>query len=351
MSKILEINITSGYSFNRTQDLDRQLYVQAFSKLNLFILIFFGILGNICCMFVFLQKNMRKRKIHWYLLVLATFELLFSLMLSIDYLYKMFHKDSVFLHDLNVYTNMIIDYSIHLIDAYVTILTLILSIDRLYAIKHLPDQRNFITHKHAKCLISIAFISILVLKIPILILCYENTERCFNIVTCTIVSPLIFNILPTIGILVVNSILVYRLIDFYRKLSMERRLMISSRIQSREQSELNLKVCKRKSNKNIVINVYKLTIYPLCRTQKVQFVVIIVTATWSVLQTLLYYPLTMFHFYVYRYKIIIDIDVLTKYQIVSSFFFNLNHCIHFFIYFSFNFEFRKCLFKFFKHKR
>ena len=342
-------NSSNEYNLNQTGYFQEYNYIgQAISYLNLIILIFPGILGNMCCIYVYLQKIMRKRKFHWYLLVLAIFELLFCMILSIDYLHKMLHKDSIFLHDINVYVNMLIDYFIHLIDSYVTILTLILSIDRLYTIKHLTDQRNFITYKHAKYVILLTFLVILVLKIPFIIFCYLNTDRNFNIVPCIIVSPLIFNLIPSIGILVVNSILVIRLINFYRKLSKSRRLMVSSREISRRQSELNLKICKRNSDHNIVINLYKFTIYPLCRTQKIQFIVILVKAMWSVLVTLMYYPLSMFYFYIIYFNFQFDIVFVANLQMFSSTFFNINHSIHFFIYLSLNFEFRKCLFKIFK---
>ena len=344
--EIREKTVKLNSNFSLLENTTDASFQKIFGKINLIGLACFGIFGSLFCMYVFLHKNMRKRKFHWYLLVVAVFEFLFSLTLSIDYMYKMFDKDSRFLHDINVYITMLIDYLTHFIDSYVTMLTLILSIDRLYAINHLPDQRHFITYKHAKFLIFITFISILVLKIPVLILCYENTDRYFNIISCTILSPLFFNLLPSIAILIVNSILIFRLIKFYTNLSRERRSLISKRSISRRQSELNLKICKRKSKTNIIINEYPLTAQPLCKTQKVQFVVIIVTALWLVLVTLLYYPLSMFYSYVHFFKF--DVSTLSKLQIISSTLFNLRHCTHFFIYFAFNFEFRKYLLKLFK---
>ena len=327
-------------------------FADILSKINFVIILTIGVPGNVCCIYVYLQKSMRKRKYNWYLLVLAIFELLFSLILSVDYLYKMLTEDSIFLHDLNVYTNMLIDYLIHLIDSYVTILTLILSIDRLNAINNIAVQKNYVTHQHAKFSVFITFSAILLLKIPILLLCYENTDRYLNIVSCTILSPLFFNLIPTISILVINSILVFRLIKFYRKLYKGRISILASWKESiresRRQSELDLQICRRNSNENIEVNVYRLAQEPLCRTQKAQFVVIFVTAMWSVIITLLYYPLSMFHLYLNRINISTRVKDFTKIQIISSMFFNLNHCIHFFIYFCFNFEFRKCLFKVFR---
>jgi hypothetical protein len=342
-------NHSNEHIFNKTGYFPEYHNIErTISYLNLIILIFSGILGNICCIYVYLQKSMRKRKFHWYLLVLAIFELIFSLILSLDYLFKMLNKDSIFLHDVNVYINMFIDYLIHMIDSYTTVLILILSIDRLYAIKHLTDQRNFITYKHAKLLILFSLLAILVLKIPFTMLCYINTDKYFNIISCTIVSPLIFNLIPTIAILVVYLILVVRLIKFYRKLSNSRRLIVLSR--EGRQSELNLKICRRNSDQNMEINTYKFTFYPLCRTQKVQFIVILVKALWSILINISYYPLSMFYFYITHFNFQVDIVFVTNLQIISSTFFNVNHSIHFFIYFSFNFEFRKCLIKIFKKR-
>ena len=318
------------------------------SKINFGIIVSFGIWGNVCCSYVYSQKLMRKRKFNWYLLILAIFNTLFCFIISIDYSYRLFSEKSIFLHDFNVYTNMLIDYLIHLIDSYVTVLTLILSFDRLNAIKNLTNQRNFVTHRHAKFLIFITFLSILVLKIPFLILCYENTERYFNVISCTIISPLFFNIIPTIAIFVVNSILVARLIKFYQKLFQDRIRMLAKRKRSRRMSELDLKACKRNSSETIEVNVCRISQQPLCRTQKAQFVVILVVAMWSVFVTLLYYPLLMFHLYLHRVNIFIYLENFTKTQIISSTFFNLNHCIHFFIYFFFNFEFRKSVCKLLK---
>jgi hypothetical protein len=334
---------------NKTSE-STQLFAEILYKINFCIILTFGVLGNVCSIYVYLQKSMRKRKFNWYLLVLACFEIFFNMLLSVDYLYKMLNENSIFLHDINVYTNMLIDYLIHLIDSYVTIITLILSIDRLNAIKNLATQRNLITYQHAKFLIFLTFLIIFLLKIPVLILCYENTERYLNVVSCMILSPLLFNLLPTIAILVINSLLVCRLIKFYRKLKRERTSMLALRQESRGESELDLQICRKNSNENIEVNVYSLTQKPLCRTQKAQFAVIIVTGMWSVLITLIYYPLSIFHLYLNRINIDNHVDNLTKIQIISSTFFNLNHCIHFFIYFFFNFEFRKCLLKVFRKK-
>ena len=156
-------------------------------KIN-FILILIGLIDNIFCIFVFLQRKMIKIKFNWYLLIIAIFELLFCLILFIDYSFRLVYKTPMFLHDLNVIANMIIDYSLHLIDSFVTIITMILSIDRYQAIKNPTQIRKLFTYMHSKRLVRMTFISLVILKIPGFKICYENTERNFNIIYCNIIN-------------------------------------------------------------------------------------------------------------------------------------------------------------------
>ena len=100
------------------------------SQINIAFLIV-GIFGNILSIYAYLQRSMRKHKFNCYLLLMALFELIFCIILFTDYLFRLFYVKPMFLHDLNVYTNMAIDYSLHLADSYVTTLSLIMSIDKL----------------------------------------------------------------------------------------------------------------------------------------------------------------------------------------------------------------------------
>ena len=72
---------------------------------------------------------------------------------------------------------------------------------------------------------------------------------------------------------------------------------------------------------------------------------------WLVFSTTPYYTLNDFH-------LLFDLGVFSnKYnyeqvgeiQVISSIFFNSNHCFNFFIYFLFDFDFRKCFYNLFRN--
>ena len=223
-----------------------------------FAIIIIGIFGNALSIYAYLQKLLRQLKFNWYLLVLAICELMFCLILAIDYFFCFFHRTRIFLHDLNLLANMTIDYLIHLIDSYVTILTLILSVDRLYAIKNLNELKSFFTNKHAKLLMMISLVSLTILKFPSLIICYMNVVKSFNIVFCSIISPTLFNMIPTIVILIVNSLLVCEILRYNKKIERER-LSIITRKRS---VDIDLKICRKNSHENIELQTHELPQQP-----------------------------------------------------------------------------------------
>ena len=105
-----------------------------------------GIIANILCIYVFLQKKLRERKFNSYLLVLTIFELIFCLLIFADYLFFKVYKQSILLHSYTEFLSLAFDFIIHTIDSFISILTLLLSIDRLYAIKKPMKIKFFITH-------------------------------------------------------------------------------------------------------------------------------------------------------------------------------------------------------------
>ena len=160
---------------------------------------------------------------------------------------------------------------------------------------------------------------------------------------CTIASPLVIHIIPTVIILAVNSSLIVKIITYYRNLQRDQLSMRQySRRSNARASERNstnqseLFVCSRRSFQR-----------PLCRTQKSHHFVIIISSMWLVLTTTPYYTLNGFHllFNPHIFPNGFDYKQISKIQVVSSILFNSNHCFNFFIYFLFNFEFRKCIYK------
>ena len=111
-------NQTSSQSYS---DEDIIALTETTCRIN-FILMIFGIFVNIVCIFVFLQKQMKKRKFNLYLLILAIFELIFCSIVFFDYFFRLISSKPIFLHDYNVFTNIIIDYAIHSTDTYVVVI-------------------------------------------------------------------------------------------------------------------------------------------------------------------------------------------------------------------------------------
>jgi hypothetical protein len=137
------------------------------SKIN-FILASFGIIGNILCIIVFSNKKMVIRKFNWYLLILAIIELIYCLIIFIDYLSRILYSSPMMLHDLNIHVNVLIDFLIHMIDSFTTLITIILSTDRLYAIRNPIKIKQFFTNVHKKLLTFVSFSLLILLKIPCL---------------------------------------------------------------------------------------------------------------------------------------------------------------------------------------
>ena len=300
-----------------------------------FMLILIGIIDNSFCIYVFLQRNMIKIKFNWYLLIIAIFELLFCLILFIDYSFRLVYKTPMFLHDLNVIANMIIDYSLHLIDSFVTIITMILSIDRYQAIKNPTQIRKLFTYMHSKRLVRMTFISLVILKIPGFKICYENTEKNFNNIYCTVVTPFLLNVLPTFSILVINILL-------FRKISrshLNRGISFISHGSSKRNSEVS-----KRSNSSASVKTYSLS--SRACTQKSQYVMIVLSS-WLIITTFPYYSINIFYS-IFQLKSILDANdfkIVIKAHTLFSILFNLNHILNFFIYYCFNFEFRRLMLK------
>ena len=293
-------------------------------KVNLALMLV-GIIGNVLCIYGFSKKKMRIRKFNWYLLILSIFELLFCIILSVDYLFRLFNKLPKFLHDLNTYTSIIIDFLIHTTDSYIILITLILSVDRLYAIKNPIKIKEFVTNLHSKNLVVISLSVLVVLKLPGVILCHQEWENNTLSIYCTFINPLIFNVIPCLVILILNIVLVFQIIFNQKRISNDVTTLVLSKNQIFGSSSLS---CS--SNSTVVLrNSFKIS-----KVQKSHYFFIIAVSFWTFLTSIPYYSLNTYLF-LYRLEVLgknSNIFSIGICQVITAIFFNSNHCLNFFIY-------------------
>ncbi len=318
-----------------------------------------GILGNTISIYVLQKKNIRKNKFNWYLLVVSILRLLFCMIVFIDYIFSKIYVEEIFLHDLNKISSLIIDFVLHTSDSCVVTLTLFLSLDRLYAIRQPMKIKEFMTHFHAKLVISSSLITVIVLKIVSFVFCELNIEGNYHIIFCTVISPTLFNTVPLIIILILNTLLVIAVIKYYRaqskQNSTDEESLASTSFHSKERIRLKKFVLKEEFRESKSISIRNFRSFgstnttttssirnknrkKMTNTQKSHYLIILVTDIWSVITSFPYYTLNSF-FVLFQLNIF-HIENLILLQIVSSILFNSNQCISFFIYISFYNDFR-----------
>ena len=310
------------------------------------VIVIIGIIHNAISSIVFLQKKLRKRKFNWYLQATSIIELIFCFVLLVDYLFSFTYSKPIFLHSLNKLSRIIIDFIIHTSDSCVAILTLFLSLDRLYAIKHPLLIKEFFTNLHAKSIIIISLSFLFLLKALNMFLCEIEIEMNeAHIVYCAFLSPLIFNTTPLIIIFIINSLLIYEIIHYYQK--SQKKISLQSNPNARHPSvSLRVEVTdlnKKKTSvsiRKISNNQKKLSTF-----QKSHYLVILISALWSVFTSIPYYTFKSYFLLseLDCFKNIFYAHTIFKTQIVSSVLFNSNHSINFFIYICFHDEFRDCI--------
>ena len=308
---------------------DKETFSETTHIIN-FILITFGITDNICCMLVFMQKKLLRLKFNWYLLVITVFELIYCSIAFIDYATYFIHPESIFLHGFNLLTNITIDLLLHLIDSFIIVLKLILSIDRLQAIQNPKKVKQLVTYSHSKLVVIATFIILFLIKLPDSFLCHNsNIDEKFNVLYCTIYSPLVLNIIPVILILITNSLLVFRLVHYY---TFEYKQGLTKEC---------IQVHTGYKDHEIEVIISKNS--HILRLQKTCYLMIVLTI-FLVFTTVPYYMLNRFYmmFYLFGIGLFSKIQMLNLMQDISSIFFNSNHCINFSIQFYLNSEFRKC---------
>jgi hypothetical protein len=175
-----------------------------------------GVVNNMITIFVLLHKRLRKRKFNWYLLALTIFEFIFCLTVFTDYIFIKFNKEQIFLHDLNEVSFMVIDYIIHSTDSCSVVLTLLLTIDRLYAIKKPMKIKQFVTNLHAKKLMTLCLFLLISLKTSSFTFCQFNLDNNVHLIYCSLVSHILFNFAPLTFVLILNFVLAKEVYNYYK---------------------------------------------------------------------------------------------------------------------------------------
>ena len=130
---------------------------------------FFGVFGNLLSIGVLMQKRLLARKFNFYLLMLALNNLTFCLVVFTNYVIMHMYPNRA-LYDMSRLTCFFTDFVLGSVDAFSVYITLILSVDRLYAIVKPIQIRTFVTHQYPKRLVAIVYTLLLVAKLPELML-------------------------------------------------------------------------------------------------------------------------------------------------------------------------------------
>ena len=304
------------------------------------ILMIIGVIGNSLCIKIYSKKEMRKNKFNWYLLVLAIFELIFCFILFANYLFQIVHPKKYFLYELNNFLGILMGFLIRTIDSYLVLITLYLSIDRLYAIKHPIEIKDFITNLHVKYFISITFACLIPLEIVDIAICYLIDRKIFYITYCGAVSPIIFRFTPALMVLIVNSLLLKELFIYYSSKCYDFASKINYYVKRTSLRKLSNKV-------EIVFGSFN--VKPLNINQKSHYICIICLSLWAVITTIPYYVLISLTSIIQTFEG--ENEPLLEIQNIVSILFNSNHVVNFFLYFSFHSNFRSCIYKIFSLKR
>ena len=301
-------------------------------------LILIGIVSNLMCVFVYLQKKMLKNKFNWYLLVSAILNLFVSLILFIDYVFRFLSPLHILLRDFHKIFEIIIYFCTSTTDSCLTFFYLILSIDRLYcAIKGIRKIKTFLTQLHAKSFIITTLLVLIVTKVVDFFLCNSIVDENIKTSYCSLASPILFNIAPTILILFVNLILIKKIVFNCKR---NERFVSVGEINTLYESNPELGVLKnlnaRKSHNLIIISL--------------SFWLILTTISFTFSSYYFIFPFD----YISKHKnddlvmlnekkINFDrIKTISNIQAISSIFLYSNHCINFFVYIFYDPIFKNC---------
>ena len=308
-----------------------------------------GLIGNIICIIVFTQKRMRSKKMNFFMLISAIFEFIFCLILSIDYSFRFIHPGKIFFHGLHKYIEKITDFLVHTIDSNLIAFTLISSIERLKAIKNpinVVPTRNQL--KISKYSMFYSFLISSFIELASFSLCFKyDYISNFQISYCILTKPIIFTIIPTLIILAVNTLLIGELVRYFKNKSTERQILftrISSAHRRPTEDELVVRVCRINSGPELsearILRIKRESNDKPLKDKNA--IIIIAISIWIVATTIPYcvsnslYSLSNFD----SFELYLNVESIIKSHVITTVFFNSNHCINFFIYLFFSSEFR-----------
>ena len=250
------------------------------------------------------------------------------------------NKRGLFLHSIHKISLMIIDYTVHTSDCCTVILTLLLSTDRLYAIKNPMKIKEFITNLHAKKTIIVSIFSIILLKTLSFITCELNISNRPFIFYCSIVSSILFHLIPSIVVLFLNGLLAKEMCYVNEQISENYKIEMGQL--NAGTSSNHVDICKLRKDS---ATIRKFSKRETSKSQKSHYIFIFILSLWSTLTSIPYYLFNSYFSFLQLHFISnkFNLETLTTIQITSSIFFNSNHCINFFIYLSFYIEFRNIL--------
>jgi hypothetical protein len=305
------------------------------AKINICVT-FFGIIGNFLCIIILFQKKLLCRKFNFYLLLLSFSELFYCMIVIVNSS-KFYFDTPRFIFDMSSITCLFTDYLVGAIDGYCVLLTLVLSVDRLYAIAKPMRSRHFLTSRYPKRVAFFCFILVLIINIPEIVLTQrafyppkQNASNitdqlmyCVNesqsivrkkayIIICGVLIPVIINILPALTIVLINAVLLKHV---YNHSSNSNRFAIVGKT----------------NNRNPTV------------TQKSHYVTIIIIGLWLLITSVPYYTLKCI-FWLIRLKVYDSADHWPNYERVQGLFsvlFNSNHSINIIIYILFHKCFRR----------
>ena len=122
------------------------------SKINLTLMLF-GIVGNLVCMWVLAHKKLYQKRFNRYLLILALVEFFFCIIAFANYLTLNLNAEvnqgrgRRALYDLSVFTCYFTGFIVNILDELSVYFVLLMSIDRLQAIRCPIKNKSFITQQ------------------------------------------------------------------------------------------------------------------------------------------------------------------------------------------------------------
>lgn len=323
------------------------------------IFMIIGLLNNAVCVFAFMQKKLAQNSFNWYLLVLSVFKLIFCLTLLVDYLFNKVYYKHVFLHDFNKYTSLTVDFIIHTSDSCISLLTIFLTLDRLYSIKYPLKLNGFITNVHAtKVLISIALLSLILFLASNTVLCENSNLTDSYVFYCAIISPTLMNAIPLVAIFILNILLIRETIrkyyletaTFLSILPLKSSQDIRRRETISQTDELSMRRRKSSGKKSVQLDFNgQNSTRKSIEKQKCCYFVTIALDILSLLTSTPYYLLNSY--YILFNINFFPLETTVILQIISSVLFNSNYCINFFLYFGLHGEFKEIVISIFSRMR